>query len=135
MLKPYLCVREYKIDDGEWDILFTCVALLEEDGSNYHPRFREETTLTFDEVWNSAQEFHSIYAGRTFFRKRRVLYIRSDKHIEPTQVLDMQCNKISFRDTRKEAPYTTLAYLMKHSPSDLVVRYIKENGLAVCPLK
>lgn len=135
MLKPYFFTRECKVDDEEWIILGTWVVLLEEDGSDFHPRFREETTLTFDEVWNSVQEFPGIYAGRTFFRKRRVLYIYNDKHTEPTQVFDMRSNEISFRDTRKEAPYTTLAYLMKHSPSDLVVRYIKENGLSVCPLQ
>lgn len=135
MLKPYILTREYKVDDGEWDVLNTCTVLLEEDGSDFHPRFLEETTLTFDELWESDHTFVGVYAGYTFFRKRRVLYIHSARHIEPTPVFDMQDNKISFRDTREEAPNTTLAYLMKHLPCDIVMRYIKENGLSVCPLQ
>lgn len=135
MLKPYIFKRECKVDDEEWGVLGEWVVLLEEDGSDFHPRFLEETSLTFDEVWRSTDTFCGIYADQTFFRKRHLLWIHFEKKIEPLQVFEGGCEKISFRDTREEAPYTTLAYLMKHSPSDLVMRYIRENGLAVCPIK
>ncbi len=135
MLKPYICRREYKIDDGEWTLLNTYTALLEEDGSDYNSEFQVETALTFDEVWGSTQEFGRIYADKTIFRKRRKLWIHDIEHIDPVQVLDGQCDQLSFRDTREKAPHTTLKYLMEHLPSDIVIRYLKDNWLAACPLQ
>ncbi len=135
MLKPYICRREYKIDDGEWTLLNTYTALLEEDGSDYNSKFQEETAFTFDEVWRSALAFGRIYADKTIFSKRHELWIDDVEHLDPVQVLEEECNYISFRDAREEAPHTTLKYLMNHLPSEIVIRYLKDNGLAACPLQ
>ena len=89
-------------------------------------------TLTWDEVFSRKSGLHFLRRDYTFFKNRPYFsycdfrgnerrFYKSDK-------------KFNLYITYEENNSLTLIEIMKSFPSDKVIRYLKEQGLNICPM-
>lgn len=133
MLKPYITWNEVSIDDGKWCKIYdvdTIYIML--DGGDAAPRMILDHAL-FDECFEFL-EHNRIYGTvhyKSFFKKKPIIKISYGWDCT-------ECYKnfehISIRTVYREASHMSLADIMKKFNSEQVIQYLKERGLAACPM-
>ena len=136
MLKPYIVYDEVSIDGGKWRELDTGIGYSLRDDKDANTKLIVDSA-SFMEFFNILEISNSKYGNRIYgtvhylstFRKRPIIGISFNGVTKHYRTFE----SISMRTVYKEIPLT-LHEIMQKFDADLVIQYLKEHGLAACPL-
>jgi hypothetical protein len=121
------------VDNAPWRVLGASgICMLE--SSQVNPETIVFENLNFEECYNTLQRemFSSIHCGTTEFLKKPVIYVGYAGSYDFE--VYKHFNTISYKITCEEYTYCTLHDIMRRFPADQTIQYLKERGMAACPL-
>lgn len=130
MLKVYRVNSYVSINGEEWE---------EVGSTGYTVRDDEPTEKIFFENFTLNQCYEhlkekpldGIWHSKTFFRKRPMLYIGRGYYSSCGYT---SFDTISYKYVYDEWKDVPLDWLMKHTSTDQCIQYLKERGMAACPI-
>ena len=136
MLKPYIVYDEVSIDGGKWRELDTGIGYSLRDDKDANTKLIVNSA-SFMEFFNILEISNSKYGNRicgvvhylSAFRKRPIIGISFNGVTKYYRTFE----SVSIRTVYKEIPLT-LQEIMQKFDANLVIQYLKEHGLAACPL-
>ena len=131
MLKVYRFVPYYKVDNKEWARCGRVGYKICEETSE------EELCLqamSWDEVYANAWP-SGICIGETFFRHRPYIEVSCSYPDDCLRFYKGDFQKFTYIKRYEEWSSCPLEWIMKHAPADLTIQYMKERGMAVCPVQ
>lgn len=78
---------------------------------------------------------HNIFSSRTFILHRPYLHLCKEWLAEPIDLFQKDFSSISIIEINEEKKDVTLEWIMEHLPADKAIQFLKERGMAVCPIK
>ena len=136
MLKPYIVYDEVSIDGEKWRKLDSGIGYSLRDDKDVNTKLIVDS-VSFMEFFNILEISNSKYGNRIYgtvhylstFRKRPIIGISFNGVTKYYRTFE----SVSIRTVYKEIPLT-LQEIMQKFDADLVIQYLKEHGLAACPL-
>lgn len=133
MLKPYMTWNEVSFEEGKWRKIYGGdYDYIMMDENNSEPQTILDR-VSFDECFEFL-EHNCIYGTvhyKSFFTKKPIIKISYWWD-------DIECYKkfehISIRKVYREVTHMSLADIMKKIDAERVIQYLKERGLATCPM-
>lgn len=135
MLKIYTVRYYVSIDTGPWERLY-----------DIHTCMRNDTTVLSEQIFINKLPFseccellktdpmHGMYYSETFFRHKPLVCIRYADDCD--SVAYKYFDTLSYKATYEEFTHLPLSKIMERFPSDQVIQYLKERGIATltCPM-
>lgn len=78
---------------------------------------------------------HNIAPCRTFILRRPYLHFFVEWLYEPINLFKKDFSSISIIEVNEEKKNVTLEWIMEHLSADKAIQFLKERGMAVCPIK
>ena len=90
---------------------------------------------TFDEVYEYLEQnsLSGVQDDKTFFRKKPIIRVFYNDAWESVEY--RRFNKMSYKREFKENKNVSLNWIMKHLTADECIQYLKDRGIAACPIK
>jgi hypothetical protein len=135
MLKPYIVKYYYRINDGKWEKL---------DGNG--ERLEDRDGLPDEEMiwehwkWQEIMDYlleHNtpdFHRDSTVFRHIPYFYCSDYYECYITKFFFGDFDTFSYKKVYIENEYITLDNIMKKYPAEKCVQYLKERGMAICPM-
>ena len=137
MLKVYYVGLAAKIDDKDWEALdvWKSLQIVDEEKANNPEIIEYDCSSSWEEqIYKIADKTDAVYCDKTLFKKRPYLCITYSKNSdEPVKYFEGAFKRISFCKIYVETN-TTLEAIMRRCSADDVIAYLKERGMATCPM-
>lgn len=134
MLKIYDKKFFVSIDGAKWRRLSSSGTVMLEE-SQAIPESILFENLSFEECYNMLQShlINGMYCTTAgIFKKVPAIDISYSGSFDCAQYKHFKT--ISYKITHEENTYYTLARIMERFPADTVIQYLKERGIATCPM-
>ena len=90
---------------------------------------------TFDEAYEYLEQNYlsGVQEDNTLFRKKPIIRV---SYNDAWDAVKYRCfNKMSYKREFKENKNVSLEWIMKHLSADQCIQYLKDRGMAACPIK
>lgn len=90
---------------------------------------------TFDEVYEYLEQnsLSGVQDDKTFFRNKPIIQVFYNDVLDSVEY--RRFNKMSYKREFKENKNVSLNWIMKHLTADECIQYLKDRGIAACPIK
>lgn len=131
MLKIYHVFDYISIDDADWRMV-GIYGWRESDDELESKLILDG--LTFDEVreYLSRNYLDGVYNDQTLFRHKPIIRVNYSDAWE--HVIYHHFDKLSYKRKFEEWKNVSLNWLMEHLSADQCIQYLKDRGMAVCPI-
>lgn len=131
MLKVYLVTDYVSIDGADWRAVGVC---------GYRATEKELSSqlilddLTFDEAYEylSRNYLTGIYTDQTLYKHTPLIRINYSDAWEP--VVYRRFNNMSYKTEFEEWKNVSLDWIIKNLSADQCIQYLKDRGMAACPV-
>lgn len=139
MLKIYNSYYMYQLGHGKWKRFGYTGWFCKEESEVV----RSKTVLenaSFEQAFERFEKnpSHNIFSSRTFILRRPYLHLHRDVmelFSKPTDLFKKDFFSISIIEINEEKNGVTLEWIMEHLSADKAIQFLKERGMAVCPIK
>lgn len=136
MLKIYNSYYMYQLDHGEWN-RFGYTGWFCKEESDVTDLKIILKDATFEQAFERFEKKpdHNIFSSRTFILRRPYLHLCKEWLAEPIDLFQKDFSSISIIEINEEKKDVTLKWIMGHLSADKAIQFLKERGMAVCPIK
>lgn len=135
MLKIYNSYYMYQLDHGEWN-RFGYTGWFCKEESDVTDLKIILKDATFEQAFERFEKKpdHNIAPCRTFILRRPYLHFFVEWLYEPINLFKKDFSSISIIEVNEEKKNVTLEWIMEHLSADKAIQFLKERGMAVCPI-
>jgi hypothetical protein len=130
MLKIYNVTYYVSIDGADWREVDSGYKAADEEPANKLIL----DNASFDEAreYLSNHRIYSVWNDSTLFTNKPLIYIRYEDAWD--QVSYRHFKTISYKIEYKEWSNVSLDWIIKHLSADQCIQYLKDRGMAACPI-
>ena len=136
MLKVYKIHNYVSIDGSDWrEVIWSWCGPIQKITSNEPPETEYLLNCeTFDRAYEYLQnnELDGLGPSTTFWIDRPTIWVRYDDAYDTVSY--RRFNTISYKREYEEWANVTLEWIIKNLPADTAIQYLKERGIATCPM-
>ena len=133
MLKAYRVNSYYKVDDEDWEICGCGKTVLMQEFKN-----NINVDLVFDGAdWDTIYDcdYDGIYSSVTWLRNRPYIMTHCWHRYDGRRFYKDSFKKFSYAKVYREDTDCSIDWLVKNMPAELVIQYMKERGMTICPMQ
>lgn len=136
MLKIYEARSVFQINRQRWDFCgshgWVC-----KDESEVQNELILLNKCDFTNARREICEKHldGVYSGETTFRHRPFIAVKRSYSTECEKFFAEDVHSFSYKIIYREMNDITLEWIARHLTTDEVIRYFKERGMSMCPIK
>lgn len=136
MLKIYNSYYMYQLDHGEWSWFGYTGWFCKEETEVVDSKTILEN-VDFEQAFEHFEKNpdHNIAPCRTFILRRPYLHFFVEWLYEPINLFKKDFSSITIIEVNEEKKNVTLEWIMEHLSADKAIQFLKERGMAVCPIK